>query len=416
MSVSGFGSTEVEDRVNSIVRLASLWSVGLLVCMASGLQAQSLGNAGTVEGTIMDPSGAAVPNAAVAVHNPVTGYHQNATTNSSGRFRLLNLPPNVYHLEVSAPGFSTFSQDVSVRSSLPIKVSPKLALSGSSVTIDVEASGGHLVEPNTSAHVDVDRNQMLKIPAFDPGAGLSQAITYSTGGVAADANGFFHPLGDHSQSSFVIDGQPISDQQSKVFSTQLPTSAILSMEIVTGTPDAEFGDKSSLIANITTRSGLGALRTFGNVDATYGSFGSPGGSAGLGIGNAKAGNFLALEGVRSGRFLDTPEFTAFHDKGNSQSIFDRFDYQPNGRNVIHLNLFAARNWIQIPNTYDTLDEDQHQRVTTWSIAPGFHHTISSHALLTINPYIRRDQFHYYASRDPFADSPSTQNQSRQLLN
>ena len=53
----------------------------------------------------------------------------------------------------------------------------------------------------------------------------------------------------------MIDGQPISDQQSKVFSTQLPTSAIQSMEIVTGTPDAEFGDKSSLIANITTRSG-----------------------------------------------------------------------------------------------------------------------------------------------------------------
>jgi len=42
------------------------------------------------------------------------------------------------------------------------------------------------------------------------------------------------------------------------------------MEIVTGTPDAEFGDKSSLIANITTRSGLGAGRAFGNLDATYG--------------------------------------------------------------------------------------------------------------------------------------------------
>ena len=55
-------------------------------------------------------------------------------------------------------------------------------------------------------------------------------------------------------------------------------------------------------------------------------------------------------------------------------------------------------------------------MTTWSIAPGFQHTISGHALLTINPYIRKDQFHYYASRDPFADSPSTQNQSRQLLN
>ena len=148
---------------------------------------------------------------------------------------------------------------------------------------------------------------------------MSQAITYSTGGVVADGNGLFHPLGDHAQSTFVIDGQPISDQQSKVFSTQLPTSAIQSMEVVTGTPDAEFGDKSSLVANITTRSGLGSPRMFGNVDATYGSFGSPGGSAGLGFGNAKVGNFLAVEGVRSGRFLDSPEFTPFHDIGNSET-------------------------------------------------------------------------------------------------
>ena len=133
----------------------------------------------------------------------------------------------------------------------------------------------------------------MKLPAFDPGGQLGQAVTYSTGGVAADANGFFHPLGDHAQVSFVIDGQPISDQQSKVFSTQLPTNAIQTMELITGTPDAEFGDKSSLVVNVTTRSGLGVAATFGSVNATYGAFGTPGGIAALGFGKAKIGNFLA---------------------------------------------------------------------------------------------------------------------------
>src|SRR5262249_26234030 len=104
------------------------------------------------------------------------------------------------------------------------------------------------------------------------------------------------------------------------------------------------------------------------------------------------------------------------DKGNDQTIFDRFDYQPNSKNILHLNLFSARNWIQIPNSYDQLSQDQHQRVLTWSIAPGFQHTFSSRALLTVNPYIRKDQFSYYASRDPFADTPATQSQARQLLN
>src|SRR5262249_15475937 len=172
----------------------------------------------------------------------------------------------------------------------------------------VEAAADTL-EINPSAHVDVDRSLMLKMPVLDPAAGLSEAIVHSTGGVAADANGFFHPLGDHAQVSFVIDGQPISDQQSKLYSTQLPTSAIQSMEATTGTPSAEFGDKSSLVAQITTRSGLGAGRTFGNVDASYGSFGNIGGGIGLGFGNTKLGNFITMDGIRTGRFLDTPEFT-----------------------------------------------------------------------------------------------------------
>jgi hypothetical protein len=392
--------------------LVTTLAAGIPVCMS----AQSLGNAGTVDGTVADPTGAVVPNVSVQLENPVTGYQQKTVTDTSGAFRITNVPPNPYRLVVTAAGFAVSQQEVTVRTAVPITLKVTLSLAGERQTVSVEAAGADVLEVDPSAHTDADRTLILKIPAIDPAGGLSQAITYSTGGVVADANGLFHPVGDHSQSSFVIDGQPISDQQSKVFSTQLPTSAIQSMEIVTGTPDAEFGDKSSLIANITTRSGLGSGRMFGSLESTYGSFGSGGGSFGLGFGNARIGNFLALDGMRSGRFLDTPEFTPFHDKGNSQTLFDRFDYQPNGQNVIHLNLFAARNWIQIPNTYDQLAQDQRQRVLTWSFAPGFQHTFNSHTLWTVNPYIRKDQFSYYPSRDPFADTPATQSSFRQLLN
>jgi hypothetical protein len=380
------------------------------------LYAQSLGNAGTIRATVTDPSGATIPGATATLSNPVSGYSQTATADSSGQFRLTNIPPNPYHLEVTAPRFAPFTQDVTIRNSLPIEVQAKLTLAGSATTVTVEAAGADMLELDPAAHVDADRNQILHLPTFDPGGGLSQAITYSTGGVAADANGFFHPLGDHAQVSFVIDGQPISDQQSKVFSTQLPVNAIQSMELITGAPQAEFGDKSSLVDQITTRSGLGAMRQFGNVDTYYGTFGSVGGDIGYGFGNERMGNFLALDGARSGRFLDTPEFSAFHDKGNNQTIFDRFDFQPASTDVFHLNLFGARNWIQIPNDFDQLAQDQRQRVLTWNIAPGYQHTFNAHTLLTINPYIRKDQFNYYPSRDPFADTPSTQSQNRQLMN
>ena len=377
---------------------------------------QSLGNAGTIQGTVLDPSGAAIVRATISIHNAVTGYERTTTSDTDGTFRFNNVPANPYHLEVRAPGFDAFSEDVTIRGGVPVQVKATLALAGTKSAVTVEAAGADLLEVTPSVHTDADQTLLSKLPLQDPGGGLSQAIVYSTGGVAADANGFFHPLGDHAQVSFVIDGQPISDQQSKLYSTQLPTSAIQSMEAVTGTPAAEFGDKTSLVANITTRSGLGAGRVFGNVDASYGSFGTAGGSAAVGFGNARIGNFLTVDATRSGRFLDTPEFTAFHDKGNNASIFDRFDYQPNGHDAFHLNLFTARNWFQIPNTYDSLDQDQHERVMTWSLAPGYQHTFNAHMLLTVNPYIRKDQVNYYASRDLFADSPSTQSQARQLLN
>jgi hypothetical protein len=400
-------------RERRLVCLATSLIVGL--GFASSLGAQSLGNAGTIEGAVVDPSGASVPQARIHLSNAVSGYTQSVVSAADGSFRLVNIPPNPYHLEVSASGFGVFAQDVSIRNAVPIQLKATLSLAGAKSTVTVEAASDTL-ETDPSAHVDVDRSLILKIPVFNPGAGLSEAIVHSTGGVAADANGFFHPLGDHAQVSFVIDGQPISDQQSKLYSTQLPTSAIQSMEATTGTPNAEFGDKSSLVAQITTRSGLGAGRMFGNVDATYGSFGNSGGSVGLGFGNAKVGNFIAIDGLRTGRFLDTPEFTAFHDKGNNETIFDRLDYQPGAKDVFHLNLFTARSWFQIPNDYDQLGQDQHERVLTWNIAPGYQHTFSAKTLLTINPYIRKDQVNYYASRNPFADTPATQTQNRQLLN
>jgi len=367
---------------------------------------------------VKDATGAVVPQATVRVHNPVSGYQQSVATDASGGFRLTNLPPNPYHLEVTSPGFATYNTDVSIRNSIPITLDIPLAVAGKETVVNVEAGAADLVEVDPSAHVDTDRNLISKIPAFDPGGGLSQAITFSTGGVAADGNGSFHPQGDHAQTTFVVDGQPISDQQSKVFSTQLPTSAIQSMEVDTGTPSAEFGDKTSLVAQVTTRSGLGAMKAFGSVDTYYGSFGSTGGDVALGYGNEKFGNFIALDGTRSGRFLDTPEFLPFHDIGNNQTIFDRLDYQPDATDVVHFNLFAARNWIQIPDDYDQLAtlQDQRQRVLTWSIAPGYQHTFNANMLLTVNPYIRKDEFNYYPSRDLFADQPATQAQQRQLLN
>jgi hypothetical protein len=398
------------------MRLLSVSLVAVFAaCISLKAAPQASGNAGTVTGTVVDSSQASISGAKVELSNALTSYSVTTQSDQSGAFRFVNVPSNTYTLQITAPGFSPASQAVLVRSSLPVAVPVVLQVAAENQSVDVSATTAQ-VETDPSAHTDVDRSEIDKLPTMSPGSGLSDAITYSSGAVAADANGSFHPSGDHAQVSYVIDGQVISDQQSKTFSTQLPTNALQSMELITGSPEAEFGDKSSMVVNATTRSGLGAAKAFGNIDTTWSSFGTYGGDASLGFGTSKFGEFLAVDGLRSGRFLDTPEFLPIHDIGNNERIFDRLDYQPNGTDFFHLDLFTARNWFQVPNDYDQLAQDQRQRVLTWNVAPGYQHTFNANTLLTVNPFARRDEVDYYGSRNPFDDTPVFATQNRFLTN
>jgi len=381
----------------------------LLSCSAP---AQSI--SGTLTGTVSDPTAAVIAGAKVQLQNTATHYTQSVVTAGDGSFRFASIPLNAYELIVSAQGFSTKKQTVSVRSALPVQLDVTMEMAEEFTTVEVSASSS-LLNVDPAAHTDTDSAAFSKLPVFDPAAGLSSIINNSTGGTASDANGFFHPLGDHAQVSFVVDGQPISDQQSKVFSTQLPANAIQSMELITGAPDARYGDKSSLVVNAITKSGLGA-RPFGSIETAWGSFGTWAENATLGMGTPKFGNFIALDSIRTGHFLDTPEFLPIHDVGNNETVFDRIDFQPSVRNMFHLNLFGARNWFQVPNSYDQLAQDQKQRVLTWSVAPGYQHMFDASTLLTVNLFARRDQVNYYASPDPFNDTPVTESQNRFLTN
>src|SRR5207245_8610114 len=99
-----------------------------------------------------------------------------------------------------------------------------------------------------------------------------QVITLASPGVVADSNGFFHPVGDHAQTQFSIDNQPVTDQQSRIYSNQISPDAVQSMELITGVAPAEYGDKTSLIVHIVAKSGVDTLKTTGSASFGYGSF------------------------------------------------------------------------------------------------------------------------------------------------
>ncbi len=418
--------------------ICTVFVLGFVLLFTAGLAKAQLGNAGSIEGVVKDSSGGVVAGAKVEIAYAVSGYQRETTTGSDGSFRFTNVPFNSYHLVVTTSGFAAYTQDVDVRSSVPTSIQIGLKVGTAASTITVEANGGDLVENDPSFHTDVDTGLTDRLPLESQSSSVSSLVTLATPGVVADSNGLFHGLGDHAENSFSVDGQPITDQQSKVFSNQIPLDSIQSLEAVSGGPPAEYGDKTSLVIKVTTRSGLGVTKPTGSVFSSYGSFGSVSSGFRLAFGNQKWGNFIAANGLNTSRFLDPPELHAIHDKGNEENLFDRVDYQVTGADTIHTNFQYTRSWFQTPNTIDNLNagvldpltnaqlpaQDQRAQIKTFNIAPVWTRLISTTTLFTLGAFVRQDQFNYYPSANVFADgtglipggSSATLNQQRKLTN
>ena len=413
--------------------LSATFLIILSIVLGPIAHAQS-GNSTSITGTVLDPSGAVVVGAGVEVRNPVSGYSRSAVTDAAGKFTIPNVPFNPYHVTVTGEGFAPYAQDVDVKSSVPINLSINLKVTGSSEVVTVESTAEDLLENTSTFHTDVDRGLFDKLPLESQSSSLSSLVTLSSPGIAADSNGLFHGMGDHAENSFSVDGQPITDQQSKVFSNQIPLDSVASLEVISGAPPAEFGDKTSVVINVTTRSGQGVTTPHGAVTASYGSFGTVNAGFNLAYGGQNWGNFISVNGLNSGRFLDPPEFTIIHDKGNEENVFDRVDYQVSKADSIHVNLGFTRSWFQNPNSFDNVlhtgqtdpsgnplgPTDQRSQIKTFNIAPSWTRLLNNNAVFTLGAFIRRDQYNYYPSPNLFDDlSPiqqETVSQDRTLTN
>jgi len=394
-----------------------------LVLSFAPFQASAEGSdAGAVRGIVTDPSGAVIPNATVHLTNEVSGLDRTVSTDATGQFTFSNIPFNPYRISASANGFAPASRSFEIRSVVGASLKMVLQVAGASQTVTVESSGD-LIETDPTFHTDVDRELFTKVPLESQSSSLSSLVTLSTPGVAADSNGLFHGLGDHASNSFSVDGQSITDQQSKVFSNQIPSNSIQSIEVISGAPPAEYGGKTSLVIVATTRSGQGVTKPTGSVNSSYGSFGSSTAGFDLSYGGKKWGNFIEVDGLNTGRFLDPPEFTVFHDKGNEQNVFDRVDYNFTPVDSIHLDLNYSRSWFQTPNSYDNLnvhnvisggtsanpvfgnvgDADQHSKIGTFNISPTYTRVIGNSMVFNLGAFVRRDSYNYYPSGNPLED-------------
>jgi hypothetical protein len=391
--------------------------ITLLLLLAWGqhlpLRAQS-GVSSALTGTITDTTGAVVPGAAVTITFITTGAQRSVKAGPNGGFLFLQLSTGTYKISVHAASFAATSQEVTY-TGVPLHLDVKLAPESQQTEVIVN---GQDLDATIPAHVEVSPEQIERLPSQSVSSPLSSLITLTTPGAAADSNGSFHPLGDHAEVSFVIDGQPITDQQSRTFSTQVSLNALQAMEVREGAPQADVGDKTSMVVVAQTRSGLDQRRPTGSISFSRGSFNTSQASANLGFGTDKFGSFTAIDGINSGRFLDTPELRAIHANGNAQNLMERLDYKANPQTSLQLNTSLGRSWFQTPNTFDqqSVGQDQRQSIVTFNVAPSLLHTFNSSTFSQTNFWVRQDKIRYLASSSLFSDTPATLAQARRLTN
>jgi outer membrane receptor protein involved in Fe transport len=360
----------------SFYSAASLLAAIFLLSTATWAQTRI----GTVQGTVKDPNGALVSGASVTINQPVTGYHQTAQTDAQGVFKIVNVPFNTYTLRAEAQGFQAAEQAIDLESAVPANVDFSLAVSATAETVTVTADTGLIEQDRTSSDTDINQTILERQAGAAPSKGVA-AVVASTPGFVPDDNGRLHPRGSESQVQFVVDGVPITDNLSAIFSTSLDTRTMRTVEVLTGGIPAEFGDKLAGVINVNTRSGL-EMPTQGGISLSGGSFSTGEVGVDFSTHTEKFGLLTNLSSTTSKRYLDPPTIDNFHNFGRTGKGFLRLDYQFSPNDHVRGTFTFGGSNFYVPNRLEQeiAGQDQRQRLRDNSQSITYEHIFSPNTL------------------------------------
>ena len=232
---------------------------------------------GSIQGTITDSTGAAIPGASVKVFSPGTGLNRSVTTNDLGGYVASELPLGTYSITVAKEGFRTTTlTNIPVSVGSAARADAKLATGAVEEVIEVNAdiplvettsnTTGGTIESAEATELPVNGRDYTKLLELVPGASSDPVGSTESAG----SYGLFSLNGNRGRSNnYLLDGTDMNDgyrnlpsiNQAGVWgapSTILPVDALAELP-VTGSPEAEFGRSAGATVNIVTKSGTNAF-------------------------------------------------------------------------------------------------------------------------------------------------------------
>jgi outer membrane receptor protein involved in Fe transport len=249
--------------------LARLAAVCLCVLMtAPAALAQSQAATGNIEGRVLDPNGAVIPNAVVTAKNEATGLERTANTDDEGNYRIIQLPPGSYTVKVTGvQGFMTWSGNnavVTVGGRTPVDA--QLSVSGEAVTVDIFSEGQTVETTRTSVATTVNERSIQNLPIN--GRNFQDFSTLSPGVIRDPRGGDLSVGGQRgTMNSLQVDGV---DNNNTFFGQalgrggvrppyQFSEESVQEFQVNQNGFSAEFGRAGGAVINVVTKSGTNAF-------------------------------------------------------------------------------------------------------------------------------------------------------------
>lgn len=208
-------------------------------------------NSGEIRLHITDPQQQGV-RASVDLTSGGNQYRNHFNTSASGNADLSTLPYGIYLVRVQAPGFTTTTRTIEVRSAFPIDYALRLTVAPVTTTVEVNEAAT-LVDPHDpSSTMQIGASQIDDRVNSLPGRSV-QDLVNSQPGWLYEGNAVLHPRGSEYQTQFVIDGIPLTDNRSPSFGPDIEADDLDSMSIYTAGFPAEYGRKMGGVVEMNTR-------------------------------------------------------------------------------------------------------------------------------------------------------------------
>jgi len=226
------------------------------------LSAFSQVTTGTLTGRVLDPSGAAVPSAAVSITDAQHGFRRETVSGPDGLYRFPQLPPNSYVITSTVPSFAPFSRvKVAIAPGQTRREDLNLTIAGAQIELDVAATArtasesaqqGLTLDAERIASLPLNRRDFLQLALLAPGITppVQDSELSSRGAFAMHASG-----GREEFNQYLLDGVDNNDPYNNRFILQPPVETIQEFRVESNSYGAEFGRSAGGQINIITRGG-----------------------------------------------------------------------------------------------------------------------------------------------------------------